>query len=293
MKNFSNFINNVWISGFVLLFLGVYAEWRMDRWDGVFFWGDYLVIIFSIAVLFISLGSQFFRIELKESEVISAPQRSKIKILYIPKNWFSVLLFKLLKFVFFISFFEKKQNKKLETADNRKAVSLIQPFRVLGICYRENEEFNQKVMPEIAKLTYLTELDLTASPVNDEGLLLLKNLKRLKVLKVTSNFLITDKGLEVIENFPELTELSLNTCRNIEGKFFDGLGKKIRILDLSSTTITSRTVSHLHDKKSLRSISLTKSYCWDLNDTRESRFSAPDVNILETMLTRCSVSYDN
>jgi len=110
-------------------------------------------------------------------------------------------------------------------------------------------------MPHVAKLTSLTELDLSGGKITDEGLALLKPLTQLKMLYV-SETPITGKSLAHLD-WPELMAITL------EGSGFtdEGLEQlsrypKLKFVQASKTGITDVGLAHLAKVKNLRSLYL-------------------------------------
>jgi F-box/leucine-rich repeat protein 14 len=85
---------------------------------------------------------------------------------------------------------------------------------------------------------------------------------RLKKLDLSQCDLVTDSGLEELENLEELEELSLGWCRLISDNGLDiltrqaGRPRSLRILGLARCTITDNGIEHLGRLQALEELDL-------------------------------------
>jgi Leucine-rich repeat (LRR) protein len=101
-------------------------------------------------------------------------------------------------------------------------------------------------LERVGRMAGITRLDLSQTKITDAGLERLKNLKDLRELRLYYAEHITEDGLAVLRNFPQLELLDLRGAR-VTSKIFEHIShlKNLRSLDLGFTEIIDDGFDHL------------------------------------------------
>ena len=112
------------------------------------------------------------------------------------------------------------------------------------------------IMSYLANLSSLEELHLPWTTIN-ESLHVLSNLVELHTLNISNNPIFNNEGLEAISHCSKLHNLDLSRCSRITDTGLQVLsGLKLRMLNLSSTSITHVGLNYLKDLTTLQELYL-------------------------------------
>jgi Leucine-rich repeat (LRR) protein len=113
-------------------------------------------------------------------------------------------------------------------------------------------------LDNVLDLPALTDMELSDTQVQDEGLGQLSHVKKLRVLSMTLNSDLTDRGVRHLGRLENLEELRISESSKITGAGLVGLQRltKLRTLDLNWCSISDDGVKTLRGHPSLEFLSL-------------------------------------
>jgi len=110
-------------------------------------------------------------------------------------------------------------------------------------------------LDQVAKLERLERLDLSLTRVTDLGLLRLKQLRNVRELNLFFAELITDEGLAVLKDWPQIERLNLRGTKVTDNTLAILAGKDTIIaLDIGYAEVTDSGLQHLPRLKGLREL---------------------------------------